>query len=121
MEYENKSHKVCKAGFCSIFDVKDGCVDNALKKHTLTGTPVPDNRGKCDPVNKIHGITAKRVKSVCSSIVEGTRGRSWKRWLYIVWEQTGARDVRWRCQRNEWFVIGFEDVGRNREAVCILA
>ena len=53
--YGDDTYSVCKKGFLSIFNIGEKCVRNVLMKLTVTGTPVPDKRGKHEPGTKIKG------------------------------------------------------------------
>ena len=50
--HEKKEIPVCKSGFLSIFNVGEKRIRTLLNKHSPTGTPVHDQRGKTAPAVK---------------------------------------------------------------------
>ncbi|XP_066987766.1 uncharacterized protein [Macrobrachium rosenbergii] len=80
VKYDNVMHKVCKKGFLSIFAITDKRVITALKKKTMTGTPISDQRGKHTPANKlsdrVHVLIKEHVDSVPKVSSHYTRARS---------------------------------------------
>ncbi|KAK8375197.1 hypothetical protein O3P69_015668 [Scylla paramamosain] len=60
--YNNVTTKVCFSGFMAMHGISKRRIDNALRKMTHTSVPVPDQRGRHTPANKIVGERAEHVK-----------------------------------------------------------
>ena len=66
--YDTVVTKVCKQGFLSIFAFSEQRVRTALKKITVTGTPIRDQRGRHTPVNKIDERVIELIKEHVDSV-----------------------------------------------------
>lgn len=60
--YNNVTTKVCFSGFMAMHGISKRRIDNALRKMTHTSVPVPDQRGRHTPANKIVGERAEHVR-----------------------------------------------------------